>query len=55
MSNEREDETRNEKTDETVQSPSEKLEKNPPLGSLTPGVENLESVEIKKEINPNTE
>ena len=55
MSNEREHDTQNEKTDETVLSPSEKLEENRPLGSLTPGVEKLESVEIKKEINPNTE
>ncbi len=41
--------------DEAPQSPSEKLEENKPLGSLTPGVERLESVEIKKEIRPNTE
>lgn len=45
------DETQNEQP----QSPSEKLEENKPLGSLTPGAENLESVEIKKEIKPNTE
>ena len=36
-------------------SPSEKLEVNPPTGSLIPGTENPESEEIKKEVNPNTE
>ncbi|HEX8176924.1 MAG TPA: hypothetical protein VF543_17675 [Pyrinomonadaceae bacterium] len=36
-------------------SPSEKIEQNKPLGSLVPGAENVESEEIKKEINPNTE
>lgn len=36
-------------------SPSEKLEANPPTGSLIPGSENPESEEIKKEVNPNTE
>jgi hypothetical protein len=41
--------------DETPQSPSEKLEENTPLGSLIPGAENQESVEIKNEIKPNTE
>lgn len=40
---------------DATQSPSEKLEENRPLGSLTPGAENRESVEIKKEIRPNTE
>lgn len=55
MSNEKEHDTTNGKEDNTAQSPSEKLEENKPLGSLTPGVEKLESVEIKKEINPNTE
>ena len=44
-----------EKRNEAPQSPSEKLEENTPLGSLTPGVERLESVEVKKEIRPNTE
>lgn len=44
-----------EEVDKERQSPSEKLEENRPLGSLTPGVENEESVEIKKEIRPNTE
>lgn len=44
-----------EKVDEEPQSPSEKLEKDKPLGSLIPGAENQESVEIKEEINPNTE
>jgi len=37
------------------QSPSEKLEDNRPLGSLVPGAENQDSVEIKGEIKPNTE
>jgi hypothetical protein len=41
--------------DEVPQSPSEKLEDDKPVGSLIPGAENQESVEIKKEINPNTE
>lgn len=36
-------------------SPSEKLEGAPPEGSLIPGPENPESVEIKDELNPNTE
>ncbi|HEX8476003.1 MAG TPA: hypothetical protein VF666_18535 [Pyrinomonadaceae bacterium] len=37
-------------------SPAEKLEDKPTgTGSLTPGAENPESQEIKKEINPNTE
>lgn len=36
-------------------SPSEKLEGTPPEGSLIPGPENPESVEIKDEKNPNTE
>lgn len=55
MSNKREHDTPSGKEDEAVQSPSEKLEEKRPLGSLTPGVEKLESVEIKKEIKPNTE
>jgi len=37
------------------ESPSEKLEGTPPEGSLVPGPENPESVEIKNETNPNTE
>lgn len=37
------------------ESPSEKLEGDPPTGSLIPGPENPESEEIKKEVNPNTE
>jgi hypothetical protein len=41
--------------DEEPQSPTEKLEENKPLGSLIPGAENEESVEIKNEIRPNTE
>ncbi|MBD0371677.1 MAG: hypothetical protein ICV60_12630 [Pyrinomonadaceae bacterium] len=40
---------------EAPSSPSEKLEKNKPLGSLVPGAENEESKEIKNEIKPNTE
>ena len=38
-----------------VESPSEKLEETPPTGSLVPGPENPESVEIKDEKSPNTE
>ncbi|HEX8749318.1 MAG TPA: hypothetical protein VF717_19235 [Pyrinomonadaceae bacterium] len=41
--------------EEAPVSPSEKIEQNKPLGSLIPGAENMESREIKKEINPNTE
>ncbi|HEX8921327.1 MAG TPA: hypothetical protein VF766_07600 [Pyrinomonadaceae bacterium] len=37
------------------ESPAEKLEKNPPTGSLIPGPENPESQEIKEEKSPNTE
>lgn len=44
-----------EKANEVAQSPSEKLEENKPLGSLVPGAENDDSLEIKSEINPNTE
>jgi hypothetical protein len=40
---------------EAKESPAEKLEVNPPTGSLIPGTENPESEEIKKELNPNTE
>lgn len=40
---------------EAEESPSEKLESNPPTGSLIPGPENPESKEIKEERNPNTE
>ena len=40
---------------ETEESPSEKLESNPPTGSLVPGPENPESKEIKQERSPNTE
>ncbi|MGB8507858.1 MAG: hypothetical protein WCD76_05605 [Pyrinomonadaceae bacterium] len=38
-----------------LESPNEKLEGQPPAGSTLPGVENPESEEVKKEINPNTE
>jgi hypothetical protein len=37
------------------ESPAEKLERNPPSGSLIPGPENPESKEIKEEKSPNTE
>jgi hypothetical protein len=37
------------------ESPAEKLEVNPPEGSLIPGAENPESEEIKEEKNLNTE
>lgn len=37
------------------ESPAEKLEANPPTGSLIPGAENPESEEIKEEKNLNTE
>lgn len=37
------------------ESPAEKLEGEPPTGSLIPGPENPESEEIKNEVNPNTE
>lgn len=37
------------------QSPAEKLRGSTPLGSQIPGVQNPESTEIKKELNPNTE
>lgn len=45
----------NEGTAQTESSPSEKLEENPPTGSLVPGAQNPESEEIKDEKNPNTE
>lgn len=37
------------------ESPAEKLEMNPPTGSLVPGAENPESTEIKEERSPNSE
>lgn len=37
------------------ESPAEKLEVNPPTGSLVPGPENPDSPEIKEEKSPNTE
>lgn len=40
---------------EREESPAEKLEVNPPTGSLIPGTENPESEEIKEEKSPNTE
>jgi hypothetical protein len=40
---------------EQEESPAEKLELNPPTGSLIPGPENPESTEIKAEKSPNTE
>jgi hypothetical protein len=36
-------------------SPEEKLRDEEPVGQQTPGAQNPESTEIKKEINPNTE
>ena len=48
-------EENNEQKPEQEESPAEKLEVNPPTGSLIPGAENPESEEIKEEINPNTE
>lgn len=36
-------------------SPADKLQDGQPVGTLIPGVENPESAEVKKEINPNTE
>ena len=39
----------------TEESPAEKLEETTPTGSLIPGPENPESVEIKEEKSPNTE
>ena len=39
----------------TEESPSEKLEKEKPTGSLIPGAENPDSDEIKREKNLNTE
>ena len=47
--------SRAERKPEAEKSPSEKLEKSQPTGSLVPGAENPESREIKKEVNPNTE
>ncbi len=40
---------------EEVQSPDEKLAGTLPTGELTPGAQNPDSTEIKKEINPNSE
>ncbi|HZI19193.1 MAG TPA: hypothetical protein VEY09_11405 [Pyrinomonadaceae bacterium] len=40
---------------EAVDSPSEKLRDETPTGEQVPGAQNPESVEVKKEINPNTE
>jgi len=45
----------NEEQQKEELSPSEKLEKKQPTGSLIPGAENPESEEIKNEVNPNTE
>ena len=38
-----------------AQGPTEKLQGEPPVGTLVPGAENPHSEEIKKERNPNTE
>ncbi len=48
-------ETDNEQPPPVEQSPAEKLRGSTPLGSQIPGVQNPESPEIKKELNPNTE
>ena len=45
----------NEPKPKQEESPAEKLEENPPAGSLIPGPENPESEEIKDEKSPNTE
>jgi hypothetical protein len=45
----------NEQKPKQEESPAEKLEENPPTGSLIPGSENPESEEIKEEKSPNTE
>jgi hypothetical protein len=37
------------------ESPDEKLHGVPPSGEAVPGAQNPDSVEIKKEVNPNTE
>jgi hypothetical protein len=50
------DEPQRENQDPSVEEgPIEKSKINPQTGSLTPGAQNPESAEIKKEINPNTE
>ncbi len=38
-----------------IQSPTDKIEGQPPEGSPVPGAQNPESEEIKKETNPNSE
>lgn len=38
-----------------LQSPTDKIEGQPPEGSTIPGAENPDSKEVKEEINPNTE
>jgi hypothetical protein len=40
---------------EATDSPSEKLRDETPTGEQVPGAQNPDSVEVKKEINPNTE
>lgn len=44
-----------EQKSEAEKSPTEKLEGDKLTGSLTPGVENPESTEIKQEKSPNSE
>jgi len=38
-----------------VESPNTKIHGEPPAGSPLPGVESAEDVEVKNEVNPNTE
>ncbi|MBC7931444.1 MAG: hypothetical protein H7Z38_12850 [Rubrivivax sp.] len=38
-----------------IQSPTDKIEGQPPEGSPIPGAENPDSKEIKEEVNPNSE
>ena len=38
-----------------IQSPTDKIEGQPPEGTPVPGVENPESQEVKEETGPNTE
>ncbi len=45
----------NEQRSAEVKSSAEKLQDAEPVGSQTPGAENPDSQEIKREINPNTE
>jgi hypothetical protein len=53
--NEQSERSSDDQKPEREESPAEKLEVNPPTGSLIPGAENPESEEIKEEKNLNTE